>query len=217
MADDPTEPGSAGPAEPSPPPPTGRGYRTRVPCPKQPCRDSPVEPSEEPWQALLLTEEQALVSLHTDHPGRLDQEQHAGAAPSWPTGWHLRTLLARAPGSQPAPSSPSQWAFASPCPELLGLAAEGAPPAAPATRAPLAGAPAGSGRRLQLERPAAPAAACTCPAREAASAIARALPSFVCVRSDGGKTKIGERRYANYKYQRCPWRAPPLSFYIVKP
>eukprot|EP00962_Isochrysis_galbana_P033091 scaffold11003_cov111-Isochrysis_galbana.AAC.3 len=55
-----------------------------------------------------------------------------------------------------------------------------------------------SGRRLQLERPAAPAAACTCPAREAASAIARALPSFVCVRSDGGKTKIGERRYANY-------------------
>eukprot|EP00962_Isochrysis_galbana_P026065 scaffold8058_cov134-Isochrysis_galbana.AAC.1 len=32
---------------------------------------------------------------------------------------------------------------------------------------------------------AAPAAACTCPAREAASAsaIARALPSFVCVRS----------------------------------
>eukprot|EP00962_Isochrysis_galbana_P039540 scaffold14181_cov121-Isochrysis_galbana.AAC.1 len=40
-----------------------------------------------------------------------------------------------------------------------------------------------SGRRLQLERPAAPAAACTCPAREVASAIARALPSFVCVRS----------------------------------
>eukprot|EP00962_Isochrysis_galbana_P009760 scaffold2712_cov159-Isochrysis_galbana.AAC.2 len=40
-----------------------------------------------------------------------------------------------------------------------------------------------SGRRLQLERPAAPAAACTCPSREAASAIARALPSFVCVMS----------------------------------
>eukprot|EP00962_Isochrysis_galbana_P013370 scaffold3808_cov112-Isochrysis_galbana.AAC.1 len=40
-----------------------------------------------------------------------------------------------------------------------------------------------SGRRLQLERPAAPAAACTCPAREAASANARALPSFVCVES----------------------------------
>eukprot|EP00962_Isochrysis_galbana_P028736 scaffold9114_cov118-Isochrysis_galbana.AAC.24 len=38
----------------------------------------------------------------------------------------------------------STWAFASPCPELLGLATEDAPPAAPATRAPLAGAPAGA-------------------------------------------------------------------------
>eukprot|EP00962_Isochrysis_galbana_P010984 scaffold3076_cov117-Isochrysis_galbana.AAC.15 len=144
MADDPTEPGSAGPAEPSPPPPTGRGYRTRVPCPKQPCRDSPVEPSEEPWQALLLTEEQALVSLHTDHPGRLDQERHEGVAPSWPPGWHLRTVLARAPGSQPAPSSPSPVACASPCLGLQELAAVDAPPAALATRVPPADAPAGA-------------------------------------------------------------------------
>eukprot|EP00962_Isochrysis_galbana_P023277 scaffold7011_cov112-Isochrysis_galbana.AAC.7 len=123
------------------------------PCPRQPWRPvSPAEPSEEPWQALLLTEEQALLSLHTDHPGRLDQEQHVGAAPSWPTGWHLRTLLARAPGSQPAPSSPSQCAFASPCPEPLGLAAEGAPPAAPATRAPRAGAPAGAASSSRCPR-----------------------------------------------------------------
>eukprot|EP00962_Isochrysis_galbana_P022957 scaffold6880_cov110-Isochrysis_galbana.AAC.21 len=35
----------------------------------------------------------------------------------------------------------------------------------------------------QREGLAAPAAACTCPAREAASAIARALPPFVCVES----------------------------------
>eukprot|EP00962_Isochrysis_galbana_P043773 scaffold16767_cov122-Isochrysis_galbana.AAC.2 len=125
----------------------------------------------------------ALLSLHTGQQARLDQEQHAGSAPSWPPGWHLRTVLARAPGSQPAPSSPSLWACASPCPELLELAAEDAPPAAPASRAPPAGEPAASGRRLQLERPAAPAAACACPAREAASAIARALPSFVCVES----------------------------------
>eukprot|EP00962_Isochrysis_galbana_P034473 scaffold11684_cov122-Isochrysis_galbana.AAC.4 len=40
---------------------------------------------------------------------------------------------------------------------------------------------------------AAPAAACTCPAREAASAIARALPSFVCVCEElEGKPKIGD-------------------------
>eukprot|EP00962_Isochrysis_galbana_P014229 scaffold4061_cov135-Isochrysis_galbana.AAC.3 len=39
-----------------------------------------------------------------------------------------------------------------------------------------------SGRRLQLERPAAPAAACTCPAREAASAIAhRSRATVFCV------------------------------------
>eukprot|EP00962_Isochrysis_galbana_P038000 scaffold13389_cov134-Isochrysis_galbana.AAC.5 len=117
---------------------------------------SPLEPSEEPWQALLLTEEQALVSLHADHQGRLDQETQARAAPSWPPGWHLRTELALAPDSQPAPSSPSLYAYASPCPVLLRLAAGDAPPAAPASGAPLAGAPAGaasSSRGLRLRPP----------------------------------------------------------------
>eukprot|EP00962_Isochrysis_galbana_P029133 scaffold9285_cov121-Isochrysis_galbana.AAC.1 len=92
-----------------------------------------------------------------DHPGRLDQERHAGAAPSWPPGWHLRTVLARAPGSQPAPSSPSPpVACASPCLGLQELAAVDAPPAAPATRVPPAAAPAGaasSSRGLRLRPP----------------------------------------------------------------
>eukprot|EP00962_Isochrysis_galbana_P007853 scaffold2131_cov113-Isochrysis_galbana.AAC.4 len=40
----------------------------------------PLALSEEPWQALLLTEESALLSLslHAGHQGRLDQEQNDG-------------------------------------------------------------------------------------------------------------------------------------------
>eukprot|EP00962_Isochrysis_galbana_P006462 scaffold1734_cov113-Isochrysis_galbana.AAC.29 len=182
------------------------------PCLKQPWRVSPVEPSEEPWQALLLTEEQALVSLHTDHPGRLDQERHAGAAPSpsWPPGWHLRTVLARAPDSQPVPSSPSPVACASPCLGLQELAAVDAPPAAPAMRVPPADAPAGaasSSRGPRLRPP---------PARDPLTR--RRRPSLAryrlsCVRGVGGKTKIGDpetHQLYNYNISVVPGEPPLL-------
>eukprot|EP00962_Isochrysis_galbana_P044827 scaffold17489_cov107-Isochrysis_galbana.AAC.1 len=93
--------------------------------------------------------------------------------------------------SQPAPSSPSQSACASPCPELLELAAEDAPLAARASRAPPAGAPAGAtgaasnsrGPRLR------PPPARVPLARRRRPSLARYCLS--CVWRVGGKTKTG--------------------------
>eukprot|EP00962_Isochrysis_galbana_P045459 scaffold17885_cov73-Isochrysis_galbana.AAC.1 len=70
-----------------------------------------------------------------------------------------------------------------------------------------------SGRRLQLERPAAPAAACTCPVGHRS----RATVFRVCEELEG-KPKIGDPgTHQLYNISVVPGELPPLSFYIVKP
>eukprot|EP00962_Isochrysis_galbana_P016634 scaffold4766_cov115-Isochrysis_galbana.AAC.5 len=170
-------------SEPRPSPPPKWGASPPSGTARPGWQVSPVEPSEEPWQALLLTEELTLLSLVTPHR----PEGSAGPRTTRRVGTLVAARmapadLARAGAWQPA------------CAELaitIGLCitmlwADGAGSGGrSACRASISSAACGcaSGRRLQLERPTAPAAACTCPAREAASAIARALPSFVCVES----------------------------------
>eukprot|EP00962_Isochrysis_galbana_P013384 scaffold3808_cov112-Isochrysis_galbana.AAC.15 len=70
--------------EPRPSPPPKRGASPPLGTTQPWWQVSPVEPSEEPWQARTGTPpdkeepEPAHLSLHADHQGRLDQEQHDG-------------------------------------------------------------------------------------------------------------------------------------------
>eukprot|EP00962_Isochrysis_galbana_P021396 scaffold6313_cov113-Isochrysis_galbana.AAC.5 len=153
-------------------------------CPKQPWWPvSPVEPSEEPCMAAGTPPDRGAGA-------RVTPRRPSGSAGPRTTRRGGTLVAARMAPADCARAGAWQPA----CAELaitIGLrltmpgAAGTGSGGRSACRASIESAACGraSGRRLQLERLAAPAAACTCPAREAASAIARALPSFVCVRS----------------------------------